>query len=519
MGRFYLTTAIDYANGAPHLGHAYEKVLADVIARHRRLRGDEVHFLTGLDEHGQKVEQTARRAGVEPQAHCDGVADLFRGMLGLLDISNDDYIRTTEARHVRVVQESLQRLFDAGLIYRAEYTGFYSVRQEQFLLEKDRAPDGSWPSLLGEVVQLTEANYFFRLSQFQAWLVDHLETHPDFVYPRFRQRQVLEFLREPVNDLCISRPKSRLSWGIELPFDRDYVTYVWFDALTNYYSAVADRGLWPADLHVIGKDILVPPHAVYWPCMLKALGLEPPRRLLVHGWWTMGGAKVSKTQAKAAGDPAPAPPDVLALARDHGADPLRYFLIREMTLGQDSEFTLELFRQRYRTDLGNDLGNLLNRLLNMAGRYAGGKLPAAAADEAPERELRALWTSTGAKYLALSADHQLKESLEELWVFIRALNAYVDTRAPWKLGKSADPADRARLDSCLAHVGEGLRLVATCLTPVMPTVSARLLADLGLPPASRLDEGLAWSAVGAGKLLAEKDILFPPMDPPAAQPD
>lgn len=518
MGRFYLTTAIDYANGAPHLGHAYEKVLADVVARHRRMRGDQVHFLTGLDEHGQKVEQTARKAGVEPKAHCDGVAALFLDMLGLLGISNDDYIRTTEPRHTKVVQDCLQRLHDAGLIYRAEYTGFYSVRQEQFLLEKDRAPDGTWPSIFGEVVQLTEANYFFRLSRFQPWLVEHLETHPDFVYPRFRQRQVLEFLREPVNDLCISRPKTRLGWGIELPFDRDYVTYVWFDALTNYYSAVADKGLWPADLHVIGKDILVPPHAVYWPCMLKALGLEPPRRLLVHGWWTMGGAKVSKTQVAREGEPAPRPLDALALARDHGADPLRYFLIREMTLGQDSEFTLELFRQRYRTDLGNDLGNLLNRLLNMAGRYAGGRLPAAAADEAPERDLRALWSSTAAKYLALSGDLQLKESLEELWVFIRALNAYVEHRAPWKLGKSADPADRARLDSCLAHVGEGLRLTATCLAPVMPSVSARLLADLGLPPAERLDRGLDWSSAGAGLALADKDILFPPLDPPNSPP-
>ena len=519
MADFYLTTAIDYANGAPHLGHAYEKVLADVVARHRRLRGDRVHFLTGLDEHGQKVEQTARRAGIEPRAHCDGVARLFQDMLGLLRISHDDYIRTTEDRHVRVVQDCLRRLHDDGLIYRAEYTGFYSVRQEQFLLEKDRNPDGTWPSLFGEVVQLTEANYFFRLSRFQPWLVRHLEENPDFVYPRFRQRQVLEFLREPVNDLCISRPKSRLAWGIELPFDRDYVTYVWFDALTNYYSAVADRGLWPADLHVIGKDILVPPHAVYWPCMLKALGLEPPRRLLVHGWWTMGGAKVSKTQEKPAeGAPAPRPLDALALARDHGPDPLRYFLIREMTVGQDSEFTLELFRTRYRTDLGNDLGNLLNRLLNMAGRYAGGRLPAPAADEAPERDLRALWSSAGAKYLAHSADHQLKESLEELWVFIRALNAYVDTRAPWKLGKSADPADRARLDSCLAHVGEGLRLVATCLAPVMPDTSARLLADLGLPPAERFAGALDWSQAGVGRALADKDILFPPLDPPNAAP-
>ena len=514
-GTFYLTTAIDYANGAPHLGHAYEKVLADTIARHRRLRGDDVHFLTGLDEHGQKVEQTARKAGVAPQAHCDGIAVLFRDMLGLLGISNDDYIRTTEPRHVRVVQDALQRLFDQGLVYRAEYTGFYSVRQEQFLLEKDRNPDGTWPALFGEVVQLTEANYFFRLAQFQPWLVAHLEANPDFIQPRFRQRQVLEFLREPVNDLCISRPKARLGWGIELPFDRDFVTYVWFDALTNYYSAVADKGRWPCDLHVIGKDILVPPHAVYWPCMLRALGLEPPRRLLVHGWWTLGGSKVSKTQDKPAdGQPAPRPVDALQLARDHGPDPLRYFLMREMTVGQDSEFSLDLFRIRHRTDLGNDLGNLLNRLLNMTGRYAGGVLPAAAADEAPERELRELWSATSAKFLARADAHEFKEALEELWVFIRALNAYVEGRAPWKLGKSADPADKARLDSCLAHVGEGLRLVATCLAPVMPAISARLLADLGLPPAAAYEGALGWSGAGVGLRLADKDILFPPLDPP-----
>ena len=506
--RFYLTTAIDYANGAPHLGHAYEKVLADVVARHQRMRGKDVHFLTGLDEHGQKVQQTAERQKQDPQALCDGVAALFREMLGLLNISNDDYIRTTETRHKAVVQRLLQQLFDAGLIYRAEYTGHYSVRQEQFLLEKDRLPDGGWPSIYGEVTQITEANYFFRLSQFQPWLVEHLRTNPDFVHPRFRQNQVVEFLREPVNDLCISRPKSRLSWGIELPFDREYVTYVWFDALVNYYSAVADQGRWPADLHVIGKDILVPPHAVYWPCMLKALGLEPPRRLLVHGWWNIAGAKASKSAGNAT--------DTLELARRHGPDAFRYFLIREMTVGQDSEFSETQFALRYRTDLGNDLGNLLNRLLNMTGRYAGGAVPAAAADEAPEQSLRALWSTTATKYLALSDDYPPKESLEELWVFIRALNAYIEARAPGKLGKSAEPADRARLDACLAHVAEGLRLAAVALAPVMPGISCRLLADLGLPPATTFQGALEWSEAVQGRKLAAQDILFPPIEPPAA---
>jgi methionyl-tRNA synthetase len=506
--RFYLTTAIDYANGAPHLGHAYEKVLADVIARHQRLRGKDVHFLTGLDEHGQKVQQTAERAKQDPQAHCDGVAVLFREMLSLLGISNDDYIRTTEVRHKAVVQRLLQQLFDAGLIYRAEYTGHYSVRQEQFLLEKERLPDGTWPAIYGEVTQITEANYFFRLTQFQPWLVEHLKSHPDFIHPRFRQNQVVEFLKDPVNDLCISRPKSRLSWGIELPFDKDYVTYVWFDALTNYYSAVADKGRWPADLHIIGKDILVPPHAVYWPCMLKALGLEPPRKLLVHGWWNIAGAKASKSSGNAS--------DTLDLARRHGADAFRYFLIREMTVGQDSEFTADQFNLRYRTDLGNDLGNLLNRLLNMTGRYAGGVVPAVGSDEEPERALRALWSTTATKYLALSEDYQLKESLEELWIFIRALNAYIEGRAPWKLGKSADAADRARLESCLAHIAEGLRLAATALAPVMPTISARLLGDLGLPAATTFEGALTWSEAAKGSKLAAQDILFPPIEPPAA---
>ncbi|NBX01770.1 methionine--tRNA ligase, partial [bacterium] len=272
---FYITTAIDYANGAPHLGHAYEKVLSDVIARHHRMLGENVHFLTGLDEHGQKVQQTAQKLKVEPQQFVDGIAVIFQEMLNNLQISNDDYIRTTQPRHQKVVQDFLQKLYDQGLIYLGKKTDWYSTRQEQFLTDKDRDENGNWPEIYGEVTQTTEENYYFKLSQFQPWLIEHIQSHPDFINPSFRRKQVLEFLKEPLNDLCISRPKSRLTWGIELPFDRQFVTYVWFDALTNYYSAVVEKGLWPADIHVIGKDILSPPHAVYWPCMLKALGIEP----------------------------------------------------------------------------------------------------------------------------------------------------------------------------------------------------------------------------------------------------
>ena len=384
MKSFYITTAIDYVNGSPHLGHAYEKVLTDVIARFRRQMGDRVHFLTGTDEHGQKVQQSARARGIAPQQYVDEVSGEFRALLPQLNISNDDFIRTTEERHKRVVRQLLQQLFDKGEIYLAEYKGFYSTRQEQFLQEKDRQPDGSWPEIFGEVTEITETNYFFKLQRYQEWLVDFLAKHDDFIFPRYRQKQVLEFLKEPLNDLCISRPRERLEWGIPLPFDEKYVTYVWFDALVNYYSAVADRpGFWPADFHVIGKDILLPPHAVYWPIMLHALGLPLPKALLVHGWWSVNGVKMSKSTGNFI-----VPGDYTG---EFGVDALRYFLVREMNVGQDSDFTRAQFLVRYNSELANNFGNLVNRTLNMTNRFGGGIVPAAGPTEETEQELQALW--------------------------------------------------------------------------------------------------------------------------------
>ena len=371
MADFYITTAIDYVNGSPHIGHAYEKILTDVIARTRRLRGDTVHFLTGTDEHGQKVQQTARERGVPPQQFADGVSAEFQAMLPRLLISNDDFIRTTEERHKKVVRRILQQLFDKGDIYKGEYRGFYSTRQEQFLQDKDRNPDGSWPEIYGEVQEIVEPNYFFKLKSYQPWLVDFLAANENFIFPRYRQKQVTEFLKEPLNDLCISRPRERLEWGIPLPFDEAFVTYVWFDALVNYYSAVADKpGVWPASWHVIGKDILVPPHAVYWPIMLHAAGIALPKGVLAHGWWMTGGSKMSKSKGNVL--------DPLALADEFGADALRFFLIREMNVGQDGDFSRELFLTRYNSDLANDLGNLVNRVLNMTNRFAGGSVPSPA---------------------------------------------------------------------------------------------------------------------------------------------
>ena len=509
MKPFYITTAIDYANGSPHLGHAYEKVLTDVIARFRRQQGDTVHFLTGTDEHGQKVQASARARGIAPQAFVDAVSQEFRDLLPRLDVRPDDFIRTTEERHQRVVRELLQRLYDQGEIYRAEYRGFYSTRQEQFLQEKDRNPDGSWPELFGEVTEITEANYFFRLRKHQEWLVAFLQSHEGYVFPAFRQSQVLEFLKEPLNDLCISRPRERLEWGIPLPFDDQYVTYVWFDALVNYYSAVVDRpGIWPADYHVIGKDILVPPHAVYWLIMLHAAGIELPKGIIAHGWWLQRGAKMSKSTGNAL--------NPLDLVGQFGADAFRYFLIREMNVGQDSDFTPEQFLVRYNSELANNLGNLVNRTLNMTTRFAGGVVPAAEAAEEPETALRELWAQTGPEGVALGERFQFHTALERTMAFVTATNAYVERRAPWKLGKSADPADQARLRTALATMAEALRLAVAAMQHVIPGTTAKVNEVLGHRPGAVWKDELVWGGRLAGNAVAPALVLFPRPEKPAA---
>ena len=509
MKNFYITTAIDYVNGSPHLGHAYEKVLADVIARFRRLQGDRVFFLTGVDEHGQKVQQSARQRGIPPQQFCDEVSAEFRALCAKLNISNDDFIRTTEPRHKNLVRALLQRLFDQGEIYRAEYRGFYSTRQEQFLQDKDRNPDGTWPELYGEVTEITESNYFFKLRSYQEWLVSYLKANESFVFPRYRQKQVLEFLAEPLNDLCISRPKERLEWGIPLPFDENYVTFVWFDALVNYYTAVVDQpGFWPADLHVIGKDILVPPHAVYWPIMLKALGLEPPRTLLAHGWWSINGKKMSKSTGNFV--------EPVAFADQYGVDALRYFLIREMSVGQDSDFSQAQFLARYNSELANNLGNLVNRVLNMTNRFAGGVIPAPdASAEEPERELAALWEKTRDEVITLHEGFQFHLALERAFAFITATNAYIEKRAPWKLGKSAVPADLALLRTSLATMAEALRLGVSLLPAVMPSTTEKIYAVLGYTPGPVWREELTWGTRLTGNKVAESAILFPRPEPKA----
>jgi methionyl-tRNA synthetase len=508
MQSFYITTAIDYVNGSPHLGHAYEKVLTDVIARFRRQMGDKVHFLTGVDEHGQKVQASAKKRGIPAQQFVDEVSAEFRALLPKLNISNDDFIRTTEPRHKKVVRDVLQQLFDKGEIYQAEYKGFYSTRQEQFLQDKDRNPDGTWPEIFGDVTEITEKNYFFKLKQYQEWLVDYLAQNPEFIFPPFRQKQVVEFLKDPLNDLCISRPRERLEWGIPLPFDEGYVTYVWFDALLNYYSAVVERPeIWREAHHVIGKDILVPPHAVYWPIMLHAAGLPLPRGIIAHGWWLQRGAKMSKSTGNAL--------NPLDLVTEFGADAFRYFLIREMNVGQDSDFTREQFLVRYNSELANNLGNLVNRTLNMTTRFSAGAVPTAGDLDDLDRSLRALWEKTRDEFIPLCEGYQFHTALESAMVFLTETNQYIEKRAPWKLGKSAEPKDQALLRTSLATMAEALRLAVALIQHVTPSTTEKINAVLGHKPGSIWRDELVWGAKLTGVKVAESLVLFPRPAPPA----
>jgi methionyl-tRNA synthetase len=381
---FYITTPIYYVNDVPHIGHAYTTVAADVLARYWRLRGRDVMFLTGLDEHGQKVQQAAAKAGIDPQTHCDKLAPQFQDLWKRLNISNDAFIRTTDAPHKKVVQRYLQELYDKQLIYKDSYTGWYCTYDERFWTEKD-VVGGICPDCKRPIEQLSEHNYFFKMGQYQEQLIDHIKQHPHFIRPESRRNEVLGFLTtQKLGDLSISRPKSRLSWGIELPFDHDYVTYVWFDALVNYISALeyklsapsVDR-YWPASVHLVGKDILTT-HAVYWSTMLMALNLPLPETIFAHGWWTVDGEKMSKSRGNVV--------DPNKMVETYGIDAFRYFLLREVPFGQDGDFSQTAMVTTINSDLANGIGNLLSRTLTMIERFADGKIPASGPPALPELE-------------------------------------------------------------------------------------------------------------------------------------
>ncbi len=475
---FYVTTPIYYVNDKPHIGHAYTTVLADVLARYHRAAGDDVWFLTGTDEHGQKVQKAAEKNGMTPIEQCDSTVVRFQELWKRLGITNDDFIRTTEERHWKIVQAIMQDLYDRDLIYKAEYKGYYCVACERFFTEKDLIDGKLCPDCQREVDTIVESNYFFRMSKYQDWLIQYITEHPDFIQPAFRANETLGFLRKPLEDLCISRPKSRLSWGIELPFDRDYVCYVWFDALINYISAIGygvDQArferYWTSCIHLIGKDILTT-HSVYWPTMLHAIGLPMPKTIFAHGWWLTGSRKMSKSLGNVV--------NPMDMADKYGVDAFRYFLLAAMTPGNDASFTEEDFLQRFNTDLANDLGNLLSRVVKLSIKNFGGTLPAPPPLQPLEMELLSK-AAMAVKQLENELNAmKLDRGINAVMNVVREANKFLERTAPWTLAKEGKTD---RLAAVLYTAAQTLEIVSGLLFPIMPEKMTQLRRSLGLSEA------------------------------------
>lgn len=513
---YYITTAIDYTNAPPHIGHAYEKVLADVMARFQRLNGREVYFLTGVDQHGQKVQTKAEEAGQTPEAFVAEVSEKFVALWEKLGVQYDGWAATTATPHKRVVQAVLQKLLDAGQLYKKAYKGFYSLRQEQFLTDKERGPDGNFGEEWGKVMELEEENWYFKLSEHVDWLRAYIKSHPDFIFPAFRTNDVLNALENSVGqDLCISRPQERLSWGIPLPFDERFVNYVWFDALTNYISfagyladEVGNEGLpeferiWPADAHVIGKDILVPAHAIYWPIMLHALGFPDDQmpKLIVHGWWNIKGQKMSKTLGNVV--------DPNEVSDVFTPEALRYYLMRDMSTGYDADLSEERMQIAY-NELAKGLGNLLNRALNMCQKYRQGVLSTGGGyDDEVNQALRQTVAAAPAAYVEEMNNWAIHSGIAEAWKIVTHANQFVDLTQPFKLAK--DPEQAARLDSVLYHLAEALAHVSILLGPIMPEACKKLQSQLGWTPAEGFQvKDLAWGLLSEGHQLGQPVPLFP----------
>ena len=545
---FSITTAIDYTNSPPHIGHAYEKVLADVLARYHRLKGEEIFFLTGVDQHGQKVQQSAARAGVPPAEFVRDVTQKFIDLWRKLNVRYDGWAETVDERHQRVVRGILQRLFDEKQIYKDKQNGWYSVRQEQFLTDKERGPDGEFGPEWGQVEEREEENYYFKLNRHKEWLLKYLDDRKDAVIPDYRQTELRNAVEKLSGDLCISRPKSRLDWGIELTFDKDFVTYVWFDALTNYISFAGYdpslstfnsqlstfRDRWPA-LHVIGKDILIPAHGIYWLIMLHALGFsgsEMPQ-LLVHGWWNIGGAKMSKSEGNVV--------DPSALADKYGVEALRYYLMSDIATGRDADFSEERVVGRYNGDLANTLGNLLNRTLSMAEKYRLGRLvkdseyddhlktlmkmdqlPAGPEELLKKPEYLPLLDHAASVINAVKAfdsemnDFAVHSGAEIAIQAAVTCNTLVERTAPWKLAKVAEGAKQ--LDAVLYHLAESLRIIAILISPLMPKTGHKLFDQLnwkmelsGKEERFRLAD-TEWGGLPNGHVLGKPVPLFPRID-------
>jgi methionyl-tRNA synthetase len=504
---FYLTTPIYYVNDRPHLGHAYTTIVADTMVRYRRLAGDDVWLLTGTDEHGDKIAQAAAKAGVTPQALADQNSAAFRETWRALGISHSDFIRTTEERHQKVVLAILQKLWDAGEIYLGKYGGHYCFGCERFYTEKEIV-DGKCPDHQTVLQWIEEENYFFKMSKYQGWLIDYIERHPDFVRPERYRNEVLGFLRDPLTDLSISRPRRRLEWGIPLPFDDKYVTYVWFDALINYVSALGGPGdprfekFWPHVQHVIAKDI-VKPHAIYWPCMLKAAGIPLYRHLNVHGYWTLGGQKISKSVGNLV--------EALALKEKYGNDAFRYFVLREMVFGLDADVSEEAFIGRLNADLANDLGNLVSRVTTLIVNLNRGGVPEPGQPSAAEERVLAAFTKAKADAAIAMEEFAFQRALAAMWEFVGVVNRYVDATQPWALAK--DASKRERLSAVLYTLAESLRVLGIVLAPFLPDAATKIRAGLGQPGEPKLVDAV-WGRLAPGTTVQKVSGLFPRVDVP-----